>query len=72
MIYREAIDMAVNYTYLPITNKSVTMFEVMLWCEQRPGDGHFTMGGHGVFFEKEEDAIMFALAYKDNHDQGTN
>lgn len=65
MICKETLDMSVNYTYLPLPGKSsVTWIDVMLWCEDQRGAGHFSMGGHGVYFEKEEDAIMFALAYK--------
>lgn len=65
MIFKENLDMSIDYTYLPFPGKgAITWIDVQLWCEGHMGIGHFSMGGHGVYFEKEEDAIMFALAYK--------
>lgn len=33
------------------------------WCESYESDGAFSYGGNCAWFEKEEDAIMFALKW---------
>jgi hypothetical protein len=52
-----------EYTYIPFANgrTSIDWIEALLWCENFDGIGHFSMGGHGIYFEKEKDAIMFTL-----------
>lgn len=65
MIFKQNLDMSIDYTYVPFNGKgSVMWIDVQLWCDKYAGLGHFSMGGHGVYFENEKDAIMFALAYK--------
>jgi hypothetical protein len=55
-----------DYTYIPLSEnqKTIGWIEALLWCEEFDGIGHFSMGGHGVYFENEKDAIMFALIHK--------
>lgn len=36
---------------------------VIAWLDEYAGQGHFALGGYGVYFEDEQDATVFALRW---------
>jgi hypothetical protein len=64
MVMNQQLTMRMDceYTYVPLAGaRSIEWIEALLWCEEFDGIGHFSMGGHGIYFENEKDAIMFTL-----------
>lgn len=37
--------------------------DIMQWCNQMVGEDHYTWTGYTMWFEREEDAVMFALRW---------
>ena len=37
--------------------------DIMQWCNQVIGADHYTWTGYTMWFEREEDAVMFALRW---------
>ena len=62
----EFLKMDENYTYIGFDRfgmGSDGIQDMVHWCTNYEGAGGFCMGGHGVYFEREEDAVVFALRY---------
>ena len=55
-----ALRMDMDYTYIDMGNISSAMY---LWLCDMKGFGHFGLGGHGIYFESEKDATIFALRW---------
>jgi len=49
------------YTYISFNRVNLSSTESYEWCLNHDGEGAFAFGGHGVYFENEKDAIIFAL-----------
>ncbi len=53
-------DSAIEYTWVPNPHG---IDHVIKWLDSYPGQGHFAVGGHGVYFECEKDATVFQLRW---------
>lgn len=48
-----------DYKYVPVTLTD----EIHEWLRSHDSDGEYTLGGFGVFFTKDEDAVFFKLKF---------
>jgi hypothetical protein len=59
--------MDINYTFIDTRIHSTpghsSFYEIDDWLESYEGKGHYAYGGYGVYFENEEDALVFALRW---------
>jgi len=51
----------IDYVVIPLHKRVPN--DVLLWLDDYDGRGHFALGGYGIYFEREEDATVFALKW---------
>jgi len=37
--------------------------EILMWLDNYEGDGTYSRGWYGIYFTREEDAVMFSLRW---------
>ena len=57
------LDKVIDYTRVEMRYKQEVNQEIRDWLDEYAGAGHYALGGWAVYFEKEEDATMFALRW---------
>ena len=50
-----------EYTYVSILREQLP--EVQAWCLAQDSTGKFAMGGHGIYFENNDDAAWTKLKW---------
>ena len=55
------VDQNINYIY--VAYNRLKNEQVLHWLVDYEGKGHYARGGTGIYFEREEDAAVFALKW---------
>ena len=55
------VDNNVNYTYVACNR--LNNEQVQQWLVEYDGKGHYARGRIGIYFDREEDAVLFALRW---------
>lgn len=58
------IDRNIDYTLIPTAQRvDKILGGIIEWLDEYEGKGHYALGGYGIYFEREEDAAVFALKW---------